>query len=75
MGGRKSTQNRAETTTDGQRVARLVPAQQRSRERFERILACAVEVTSKEGFPFDNERQIRTCSNLATRPIGRAAPR
>jgi AcrR family transcriptional regulator len=31
------------------RIGRLVPAQKRSRERFERILACAVEVMSEKG--------------------------
>ena len=30
-------------------VARLVPAQKRSRERYERILACAVEVMAEKG--------------------------
>jgi len=33
----------------GNRIARLVPTQQRSRERFERILACAIEVMAEKG--------------------------
>jgi AcrR family transcriptional regulator len=32
-----------------QRLARLVPTQQRSRERFEQILACAAEVMAEKG--------------------------
>ena len=33
----------------GQRLARLVPTQQRSRERFDRILQCAAEVMAEKG--------------------------
>ncbi|MET4247222.1 TetR/AcrR family transcriptional regulator [Bradyrhizobium sp. LA6.7] len=49
MAGRKTKQNPSETAADSQRIARLVPTQQRSRERFERILACAVEVMAEKG--------------------------
>ena len=38
-----------EGPTDGQSIARLVPSQKRSRERFELILACAVEVMGEKG--------------------------
>lgn len=49
MAGRKTRQNQSEAAADSQRIARLVPTQQRSRERFERILACAVEVMAEKG--------------------------
>ena len=49
MAGRKTIQNQSETAADSQRITRLVPTQQRSRERFERILACAVEVMAEKG--------------------------
>jgi AcrR family transcriptional regulator len=38
-----------EAGATGRGVARLVPTQKRSRERFERILACAVEVMAEKG--------------------------
>jgi AcrR family transcriptional regulator len=40
---------RAGSDGDGLAIARLVPTQKRSRERFERILACAVEVMAEKG--------------------------
>jgi AcrR family transcriptional regulator len=48
MAARKAVPKKVE---DGgpQGLARLVPTQQRSRERFERILACAVEVMAEKG--------------------------
>ena len=49
MAGRKTKQNQPETLADGQRIARLVPTQKRSRERFERILACAIKVMAEKG--------------------------
>jgi AcrR family transcriptional regulator len=49
MAGRKTKQSQPEAAADGQRIVRLVPTQQRSRERFERILACAVEVMAEKG--------------------------
>jgi AcrR family transcriptional regulator len=49
MARRKIKQNQSETAPDSLRIARLVPTQQRSRERFERILACAVEVMAEKG--------------------------
>ena len=49
MAGRKTKQNQSETAADSQRITQLVPTQQRSRERFERILACAVEVMAEKG--------------------------
>src|SRR6478672_1864774 len=49
MAGRKTIQNQSETAADTQRITRLVPTQQRSRERFDRILACAVEVMVEKG--------------------------
>ncbi|WP_407157478.1 TetR family transcriptional regulator [Bradyrhizobium sp. STM 3557] len=47
MAGRKPKPNEADA--DGPKIARLVPTQKRSRERFERILACAVEVMAEKG--------------------------
>ncbi|OXJ08219.1 TetR family transcriptional regulator [Burkholderia sp. AU6039] len=53
MGRQKSGQNDGPATTadtaDAPARARLVPTQQRSRERFERILACASEVMIEKG--------------------------
>src|SRR4051812_40021517 len=49
MTRRKTKPNQSETAADSRRIARLVPTQQRSRERFERILACAVEVMAEKG--------------------------
>jgi AcrR family transcriptional regulator len=49
MAGRKTRQKRSEPAADSQRIVRLIPTQQRSRERFERILACAVEVMAEKG--------------------------
>ena len=47
MAGRNS--KRGQPTADGRGVPRFVPTQKRSRERFERILACAVEVMGEKG--------------------------
>jgi AcrR family transcriptional regulator len=41
--------SKTERTPGGVRIVRLVPTQQRSRERFERILDCAVEVMTEKG--------------------------
>src|SRR5260370_29981511 len=49
MAGRKTKQNQPETVAGRPRIARLVPTQKRSRERFERILACAVKVMAEKG--------------------------
>jgi AcrR family transcriptional regulator len=38
-----------EVGAEARGVARLVPTQQRSRERFERILTCAIEVMAEKG--------------------------
>ncbi|KVP50734.1 TetR family transcriptional regulator [Burkholderia ubonensis] len=46
---RKSEQTGSDDTASVPGRARLVPAQQRSRERFERILACAAEVMVEKG--------------------------
>lgn len=43
MAAKKAVQKKAQSSTS-QGLARLVPTQQRSRERFERILQCAAEV-------------------------------
>lgn len=48
MALRKAQQPPAETDP-AQRLVPRVPTQQRSRERFERILACAVEVMAEKG--------------------------
>lgn len=40
---------KTEPAPGGIRIVRLVPTQQRSRERFERILDCAVEVMTEKG--------------------------
>jgi len=45
MARKKGEQGKAETRG----LARLVPAQQRSRERFERILECAAELIAEKG--------------------------
>jgi AcrR family transcriptional regulator len=47
MAGKKTKQAAAETGPQG--LARLVPTQQRSRERFERILQSAAEVMAEKG--------------------------
>ena len=47
MAGKKAGQNETEARAEG--LARLVPSQKRSRERFERILACAAEVMVEKG--------------------------
>lgn len=49
MARQKNKHGQSETAADGQRIARLVPTQDRSRERFERILSCAVEVMAEKG--------------------------
>jgi len=41
--------SRGNNQGSGQGLARLVPTQQRSRERFERILQCAAEVMAEKG--------------------------
>jgi len=41
--------SQASAQGSGQGLARLVPTQQRSRERFERILQCAAEVMAEKG--------------------------
>ncbi|KWK73381.1 TetR family transcriptional regulator [Burkholderia ubonensis] len=46
---RKSEQTGSDDVVSAPGRARLVPAQQRSRERFERILACAAEVMVEKG--------------------------
>jgi AcrR family transcriptional regulator len=47
MPGKKAGQNQAEAGAP--HLARLVPTQKRSRERFERILECAAEVMAEKG--------------------------
>jgi AcrR family transcriptional regulator len=47
MAGKKAGRNQAEAGPQG--LARLVPTQQRSRERFERILECAAELMGEKG--------------------------
>jgi AcrR family transcriptional regulator len=47
MAGRKA--GRKETEAGAQGLARLVPTQQRSRERFERILECAAAMMAEKG--------------------------
>jgi AcrR family transcriptional regulator len=47
MAGKKKGQNEAEANAHG--MARLVPTQRRSRERFERILKCAAEIMAEKG--------------------------
>jgi AcrR family transcriptional regulator len=49
MAGRKAGRKQKETAPSAQWLARLAPAQKRSRERFERILACAAEVMAEKG--------------------------
>lgn len=47
---RKDAKRSATTATpEDWRAARLVPTQQRSRERYERILACATDVMAEKG--------------------------
>jgi AcrR family transcriptional regulator len=48
MAARKAGQKKAEGS-ESQGLSRLVPTQQRSRERFERILQCAAEVMAEKG--------------------------
>ena len=48
MAPKKAGQKKAEEISS-QGLARLVPTQQRSRERFERILQCAAEVMAEKG--------------------------
>jgi AcrR family transcriptional regulator len=47
MARRKAEPKTAEAATAG--LARLVPTQQRSRERFEKILGCAAELMAEKG--------------------------
>jgi AcrR family transcriptional regulator len=47
MAGKKAGRNETEAGAHG--LARLVPTQQRSRERFERILECAAELMGEKG--------------------------
>jgi AcrR family transcriptional regulator len=47
MAGKKA--GRSEVAASAQGLARLVPTQQRSRERFARILECAAEVMAEKG--------------------------
>jgi AcrR family transcriptional regulator len=47
MAGKKAGRNEAAASAQG--LARLVPTQQRSRERFARILECAAEVMAEKG--------------------------
>ena len=49
MSGRSPKQDQAQSMTEARRIVRLVPTQKRSRERFERILACALEVMAEKG--------------------------
>lgn len=49
MAGQKTGGKQRETEPSAQGLARLVPTQKRSRERFERILACATEVMVEKG--------------------------
>lgn len=49
MAGKISRQIQPRPTTATQSIARLVPTQRRSRERFERILECAVELMGEKG--------------------------
>src|SRR5262245_22704948 len=48
MAAKKAAERKAEGRGP-QRLARLAPTQQRSRERYERILQCAVEVMTEKG--------------------------
>src|SRR5258708_12006795 len=47
MAAKKTRRSRAEASASA--LARLVPTQQRSRERFERILECAAEIMAEKG--------------------------
>src|ERR1700720_4160068 len=47
MAAKKTKQSEPEAGASG--LARLVPTQKRSRERFERILECAAEVMAEKG--------------------------
>jgi AcrR family transcriptional regulator len=44
-----SKASKTEPPPGGVRIVRLIPTQQRSRERFERILDCAIEVMTEKG--------------------------
>jgi AcrR family transcriptional regulator len=47
MAGKKAGADKTEASAHG--LARLVPTQQRSRDRFERILECAAELMAEKG--------------------------
>lgn len=49
MAERRNRQDRHDERAHPRPVARLVPAQKRSRERYERILACAIEIMAEKG--------------------------
>jgi AcrR family transcriptional regulator len=49
MSGRKTGERSRASAAVAPRLARITPTQQRSRERFERILACATEVMAEKG--------------------------
>jgi AcrR family transcriptional regulator len=50
MARRKADRDQADVGgSERQKISRLVPTQKRSRERFESILACAVEVMAEKG--------------------------
>src|SRR5215475_2249066 len=49
MAAKISRQVQPKALSDTQSITRLVPTQKRSRERFERILACAIEVMAEKG--------------------------
>ena len=48
MAAKKKTRSRPRGTSVARRAARLVPLQQRSRERFERILDSAAEIMAEK---------------------------
>ena len=45
----KTTARQSELAADGKRIARIEPTQRRSRDRFERILSCAIELMAEKG--------------------------
>jgi AcrR family transcriptional regulator len=49
MSGRKTGEGSKAAAPGVPRLARITPTQRRSRERFERILACATEVMAEKG--------------------------
>jgi len=49
MAERRTSRKRQDKDVDRHPVARLIPTQKRSRERYERILACAVELMAEKG--------------------------